>query len=225
MTLQPWLSLAPPISSRAMVILVWIILLRERRKTGKNISVGQPSWMARGKRLTSGWASSKKICGKFGRRSYSAYRETRIIRPHCGSSGNRIRTGRGTADAVMAQAGSDRLGRVEVGVDILRASGYPLSYPSLCVLPRGRPPMTDVQWHCLHSFLITCPDIRVGKETHYGGAPLGGSCRPRTARGTRSIAVLPTGATGASGRVGWPTCRPIRICPRGCWTARSGART
>ena len=26
--------------------------------------------------------------------------------------------------------------------------------------------MTDAQWRCLHSFLITCPDVRVGKETH-----------------------------------------------------------
>ena len=62
-----------------------------------------------GKRLTSGWVPSKKICGKFGRRSCSAYRETRIIGPHCGSSGNRSRTGRGTADAVMAPAGNNRL--------------------------------------------------------------------------------------------------------------------
>ena len=26
--------------------------------------------------------------------------------------------------------------------------------------------MTDAQWRCMHSFLINCPDIRVGKETH-----------------------------------------------------------
>ena len=25
-------------------------------------------------------------------------------------------------------------------------------------------PMPDAQWHCLHSFLSTCPDIRVGQE-------------------------------------------------------------
>ena len=25
--------------------------------------------------------------------------------------------------------------------------------------------MTDAQWRCLHSFLSTCPDVRVGKET------------------------------------------------------------
>ena len=27
--------------------------------------------------------------------------------------------------------------------------------------------MTDAQWRCLHSFLSTCPDIRVGKEDPY----------------------------------------------------------
>ena len=26
--------------------------------------------------------------------------------------------------------------------------------------------MTDVQWLCIHSFLITCSGIFVGKETH-----------------------------------------------------------
>ena len=26
--------------------------------------------------------------------------------------------------------------------------------------------MPDAQWHCIHSFMSTCPDIRVGKETH-----------------------------------------------------------
>ena len=26
--------------------------------------------------------------------------------------------------------------------------------------------MTDAQWRCIHSFLSTCPDVRVGKETH-----------------------------------------------------------
>ena len=26
--------------------------------------------------------------------------------------------------------------------------------------------MTDAQWCCIHSFLSTCPDIRVGKEDH-----------------------------------------------------------
>ena len=26
--------------------------------------------------------------------------------------------------------------------------------------------MTDAQWRCLHSFLSTGPDVRVGKETH-----------------------------------------------------------
>ena len=52
--------------------------------------------------------------------------------------------------------------------------------------------MTDAQWHCIHSFLITCPDIRVGHEDHcrllwkrragwHGGALLGVSGRPSTA--------------------------------------------
>ena len=26
--------------------------------------------------------------------------------------------------------------------------------------------MTGAQWHCLHSFLSTCSDVRVGQETH-----------------------------------------------------------
>ena len=56
-------------------------------------------------------------------------------------------------------------------------------------------------------------------------APLGGRCRPRTESGTRSIAARPVGAIRASGRAGWPICRPIRSCPPYGWTARSGART
>ena len=27
--------------------------------------------------------------------------------------------------------------------------------------------MTDAQWRCIHSFLITCPDILVYKEKYY----------------------------------------------------------
>ena len=37
------------------------------------------------------------------------------------------------------------------------------------------------------------------------------------------MAAMRPGATGASGRADCPTCRPRRICPRCCWTARAGA--
>ena len=40
----------------------------------------------------------------------------------------------------------------------------------------------------------------------------------------RSTVARPTGATGVSGRAGWPTGRPIQICPPCGGTARSGAR-
>ena len=49
--------------------------------------------------------------------------------------------------------------------------------------------------------------------------------RPRTGRGTRSMAVRRPGATKASGRACGPICRPSRICPPCGWTARSCART
>ena len=70
--------------------------------------------------------------------------------------------------------------------------------------------MTDAEWHSIHSFLSTCPDIRVGQEDHgrlfvdaaCGMARSGttDACRPHTGKGTRSIAAWPIGARGASGR-------------------------
>ena len=89
-----------------------------------------------------------------------------------------------------------------------RLIGHPVILPqgdALTLSPRGRPPKTDTQ----------------GRSR----APLGGSCRPRTESGTRSIAARPVGAIRASGRAGWPTGRPIRSCPPYGWTARSCART
>ena len=89
-----------------------------------------------------------------------------------------------------------------------RLIGHPVILPqgdALTLSPRGRPPKTDTQ----------------GRSR----APLGGSCRPRTESGTRSIAARPVGAIRASGRAGWPICRPIRSCPPYGWTARSCART
>ena len=84
-----------------------------------------------------------------------------------------------------------------------RLIGHPVILPqgdALTLSPRGRPPKTDTQ----------------GRSR----APLGGSCRPRTESGTRSIAARPVGAIRASGRAGWPIRRPIRICPPYGWTAR-----
>ena len=56
-----------------------------------------------------------------------------------------------------------------------------------------------------------------------GRASPGDDGRPRTGKGTRSIAAWPTGARGAAGRAGWPICRPSRSCSRGGWTVRSCA--
>ena len=62
-------------------------------------------------------------------------------------------------------------------------------------------PMTDAQWRGIHSFLITCPDIRVGKGDHchlFGEAARGMARRGTPWRqwpteyghsGTRSIAA------------------------------------
>ena len=68
------------------------------------------------------------------------------------------------------------LGRVDVGFQPNSGRGG-IGHParprlsswlslSLRMAPMTDERMTDAQWHCLPSFLSTCPDIRVGKEAH-----------------------------------------------------------
>lgn len=74
----------------------------------------------------------------------------------------------------------------------------------------------------------TVPDDRYPVASYPSGraqaGTLGVSGRPRTGKGTRSMAAKSPGATGAAGRAGWSTGGLIQIGPPCGWTARSCAR-
>ena len=104
--------------------------------------------------------------------------------------------------------------RVEGGLDILRARGYPLGYPSLCVWPPMTDErMTDAQWHCLPSFLSTCPDIRVGREAH-------GRLFVEAARGRARIGALWRQWPTRYGQWNSVYRRWAAWCDRGVWARR-----
>ena len=77
--------------------------------------------------------------------------------------------------------------------------------------------MTDAQWHCIHAFLGTCPDIRVGKETHCrlfveaarGRARMGAPLAP-VARQVRpgELGLSPLGPRVRPGRLAAPDSLP-----------------